>query len=125
MPLVRSMGKDFDVDYILFHQIINDSSRFLLEGQMFNTKSGGLIRRRIVDITNYYKGQMNELKLWIGEVFKEIDKDWVEYRELILFQDAEAIVPDKTPQGAMERSLMVPGWGQFYSDEYNTGVMFS
>ena len=68
---------------------------------------------------------MNELKLWIGEVFKEIDKDWVEYRELILFQDAEAIVPDKTPQGAMARSFMVPGWGQFYSDEYNSGVMFS
>ena len=125
MPLVRSMGKDFDVDYILFHQIVNDSSRFLLEGQMFNTKSGGLIRRRIVDITNYYKGQMNELKLWIGEVFKEIDKDWVEYRELILFQDPEDIVQDKTPQGAMARSFMVPGWGQFYSDEYNSGVMFS
>ena len=107
MPLVRSLGKDFDVDYILFHQIINDSSRFLLEGQMFNTKSGGLIRRRIVDITNYYKGQMNEIKLWIGDVFKEIDKDWVEYRELILFQDPEDIVQDKTPQGAMARSVLV------------------
>jgi len=125
MDLVRSLGKDFDVDYILFHQITNDSSRFLLEGQMFNTKSGGLIQRRIVDITNYYKGQMNEVKLWIGEVFKEIDKDWVEYRKLILFQDPEAIVQDKTPEGAMTRSLMVPGWGQFYSDEYNSGVMWS
>lgn len=125
MRLVRSLGKDFDVDYILFHQIINDSSRFLLEGQMFNTKSGGLIRRRIVDITNYYKGQMNEIKLWIGDVFKEIDKDWVEYRKLILFQDPETIVQDKTPEGAMARSLMVPGWGQFYSDEYNSGVMWS
>ena len=125
MDLVRSLGKDFDVDYILFHQITNDSSRFLLEGQMFNTKSGGLIQRRIVDITNYYKGQINEVKLWIGEVFKEIDKDWVEYRKLILFQDPEAIVQDKTPEGAMARSLMVPGWGQFYSDEYNSGVMWS
>jgi len=125
MPLIRTMGEDFDVDYVLFHQIINDSSRFLLEGQMFNTKSGGLIHRRIVDITNYYKGQMNELKLWIGDVFKEIDKDWVDYRKLILFNDPEDIVQDKTPQGAMARSFMVPGWGQFYSDEYNSGVMFS
>ena len=32
---------------------------------------------------------------------------------------------EKTPQGAMARSFMVPGWGQFYSDEYNSGVMFS
>ncbi|MBH51493.1 MAG: hypothetical protein CMG70_05965 [Candidatus Marinimicrobia bacterium] len=125
MSLIRSMGEDFDVDYVLFHQIINDSSRFMLEGQMFNTKSGGLIHRRIVDITNYYKGQMNELKLWIGDVFKEIDKDWIDYRKLILFNDPEDIVQDKTPQGAMARSFMVPGWGQFYSDEYNAGVMFS
>ena len=125
MPLIRSMGKDFDVDYVLFHQIINDSSRFLLEGQMFNTRSGGLIHRRIVDITNYYRGQVNEIKLWVGEVFKEIDKDWEEYRKLVLFEDPEAIVMEKTPQGAMARSFMVPGWGQFYSDEYNSGVMFS
>ena len=125
MPLVRSMGKDFDVDYILFHQIINDSSRFLLEGQMFNTKSGGLIHRRIVDITNYYRGQVNEIKLWVGEIFEEIDKDWEEYRKLVLFNDPESIVMEKTPQGAMARSFMVPGWGQFYSDEYNSGVMFS
>ena len=125
MPLIRSMGKDFDVDYVLFHQIINDSSRFLLEGQMFNTRSGGLIHRRIVDITNYYRGQVNEIKLWVGEVFKEIDKDWEEYRKLVLFDDPESIVMEKTPQGAMARSFMVPGWGQFYSDEYNSGVMFS
>ena len=125
MPLVRSMGKDFDVDYILFHQIINDSSRFLLEGQMFNTRSGGLIHRRIVDITNYYRGQVNEIKLWVGEIFEEIDKDWEEYRKLVLFDDPESIVMEKTPQGAMARSFMVPGWGQFYSDEYNSGVMFS
>ena len=125
MPLVRSMGKDFDVDYVLFHQILNDSSRFLLEGQMFSTRSGGLIHRRIVDITNYYRGQVNEIKLWVGDVFKEIDKDWVEYRKLVLFEDPEAIVMEKTPQGAMARSFMVPGWGQFYSDEYNSGVMFS
>ena len=125
MPLIRSMGKDFDVDYVLFHQIINDSSRFLLEGQMFNTRSGGLIHRRIVDITNYYRGQVNEIKLWVGEVFKGIDKDWEEYRKLVLFEDPEAIVMEKTPQGAMARSFMVPGWGQFYSDEYNSGVMFS
>ena len=125
MPLVRSMGKDFDVDYVLFHQILNDSSRFLLEGQMFSTRSGGLIHRRIVDITNYYRGQVNEIKLWVGDVFKEIDRDWVEYRKLVLFEDPEAIVIEKTPQGAMARSFMVPGWGQFYSDEYNSGVMFS
>ena len=52
MSLVRDIGLDLNVDYILFHQISGDSNRFMLEGQMFNTRSGGLIKRRIVDITN-------------------------------------------------------------------------
>ena len=125
MSLIRDLGSEFDVDYILFHQIEDDSNRFLLEGQMFNTRSGGLIKRRIVDITNYYKGHMNELKLWIGDVFKEVDKEWIDQRKLILYNEPSEIIQDKTPQGAMARSLLLPGWGQFYSDAYNSGLAFS
>ena len=125
MSLVRSLGKDFDVDYILFNQIKNDNSRIFLEGQMFSARSGGMIHRNIVDITKYYKGQINELKLWIGSIFNEIDKEWAKNREIILFEDPEAIVQDKTPAGAMARSLLLPGWGQFYSDAYTSGYLFS
>ena len=125
MFLVKDLGSELDVDYILFHQISGDSNRFMLEGQMFNTRSGGLIKRRIVDITNYYKGQMNELKLWIGDVFREVDKEWVSQRRLVLYSEPSQIIQDKTPEGAMARSLLLPGWGQFYSDAYNSGIVFS
>ena len=125
MNLVRDLGSEFDVDYILFHQIEDDSNRFSLEGQMFNTRSGGLIKRRIVDITNYYKGHMNELKLWIGDVFREVDKEWIDHRKLVLYNEPSEIIQDKTPEGAMARSLLLPGWGQFYSDAYNSGLVFS
>ena len=37
MFLVKDLGSELDVDYILFHQISGDSNRFMLEGQMFNT----------------------------------------------------------------------------------------
>ena len=107
MNLIRNLGSEFDVDYILFHQIEDDSNRFLLEGQMFNTRSGGLIKRRIVDITNYYKGHMNELKLWIGEVFRQVDKEWIDHRKLVLYNEPSEIIQDKTPEGAMARSLWV------------------
>ena len=125
MLLVKDLGSELDVDYILFHQISGDSNRFMLEGQMFNTRSGGLIKRRIVDITNYYKGQMNELKLWVGDVFREVDKEWVSQRKQVLYNEPSQIIQDKTPEGAMARSLLLPGWGQFYSDAYNSGIVFS
>jgi len=125
MSLIRKLGSEFDVDYILFHQIESEKDRFLLEGQMFNTRSGGLIKRRIVDVTSYYKGKINELKLWVGDVFREIDKDWVNQRESILYNEPSEIIQDKTPEGAMARSLLLPGWGQFYSDAYNSGVVIS
>ena len=115
MKMVRALGNEFDADYVLFNQIIDDSSRFILEGQMYNTRSGGMVRRKILDVTNYYKGQMNEMRLWVGDVLNAVNKDWAEYREMILFPDPETIVHDKTPAGAMARSLTVPGWGQAYS----------
>jgi len=125
MSLIRELGSDFNVDYILFHQIEGDSNRFMLEGQMFNTRSGGLIKRRIVDVTSYYKGQVNELKLWVGDVFREVNKEWVDKRKLILYNEPSEIIQDKTPEGAMARSLLLPGWGQFYSDAYNSGIAIS
>ena len=125
MSIIRKLGKDLDIDYVLFHKINKDSNRFYLEGQMFRTKSGGMIHRRIVDITNYYKGHINELKLWVGDVFNEIDKEWVEYRKMVLFQNPEDIIQEKTPEGAMIRSLMVPGWGQFYSDKPTSGKVWA
>ena len=125
MSLIRALGSDFNVDYILFHQIESDSNRFMLEGQMFNTRSGGLIKRRIVDVTSYYRGQINELKLWVGDVFREVNKEWVDKRKLILYNEPSEIIQDKTPEGAMARSLLLPGWGQFYSDAYNSGIAIS
>ena len=125
MSIIRKLGKDLDIDYVLFHKINKDSNRFYLEGQMFRTESGGMIHRRIVDITNYYKGHINELKLWVGDVFNEIDKEWVEYRKMVLFQNPEDIIQEKTPEGAMIRSLMVPGWGQFYSDKPTSGKVWA
>lgn len=124
MELIRSLGNEFNADYIMFNQIIEDSARFLLEGQMYSTRSGGMVRRRKLDVTSYYKGQLNEIRLWVGEILNAVSKDWVEYREMILFQDPETIVYDKTPMGAMVRSLAVPGWGQVYSGENTSALLW-
>ena len=36
MFLVKDLGSELDVDYILYHQISGDSNRFMLEGQMLS-----------------------------------------------------------------------------------------
>ena len=39
-------------------------------------------------------------------------------------KNGELIVEAKTPLGAMWRSAVLPGWGQFYSEKRNTGIAF-
>jgi hypothetical protein len=115
MGLVKMVGNEYGVDYIIYNQIRNQDERFYLEGQIFSTRSGGLILRRKLDLLDYTKGQMNELNLWVGEIMNIVYPGWIENRESILFLDPDNITYEKTPMGAAMRSLAVPGWGQMYS----------
>jgi hypothetical protein len=89
----------------------------MLEGQLFNTRSGGLIHRRKIDLTHYLNGQINELRMWVGNVTDSVNDEWQKNRESILFRGSEDIEYKKTPMGAAMRSLVAPGWGQAYSDK--------
>ena len=60
MGLVKMVGNEYGVDYIIYNQIRNQDERFYLEGQIFSTRSGGLILRSKLDLLDYTKGQMNE-----------------------------------------------------------------
>ena len=115
MGLVKMVGNEYGVDYIIYNQIRNQDERFYLEGQIFSTRSGGLILRRKLDLLNYTESQVNELNLWVGEIMNIVYPGWLENRESILFSDPADITYEKTPMGAAMRSLAVPGWGQAYS----------
>ena len=65
----------------------------------------------------YFDGRENELKLWIGELTGGIKPDWRKERNSILFLSSDEIVYDKTPLKSALRSLLIPGWGQIYSNE--------
>ena len=78
MGLVKQIGSEYKVDYIIFNQIQNQGNRFFLEGQIFSTRSGGLILRRKLDLLNYEDGRMNELNLWIGEIMEVLYPGWVQ-----------------------------------------------
>ncbi len=115
MDDIKDLGDTYNVNFILLNRIEHKDDRLMIEGLLFNTRSGGLIHRRKINVKNYDNGLTNELSLWVAKTMNQIQKDWEKEREALLFLDSEDITYDKTPMGAALRSLVVPGWGQAYS----------
>ena len=115
MAIIKELGEKYQVNYILFNRIEHIDDRFILNGLLFNTRSGGLIHRRKIDLKQYLNGQINELNMWVGNTVGQVEKNWEKNRKSILFTDPEEINYEKTPRGAAIRSLAAPGWGQVYS----------
>ena len=112
---IKDFGETHRVNYVLFNKIKHIGDRLIIEGMLFNTRSGGLIHRRKINVQNYDNASVNELSLWVGETKNQIQKEWQKERESIMFLNPEEISYEKTPMGAALRSLAVPGWGQAYS----------
>ena len=112
---IKDLGVTHAVNFILLNKIKHIDERLIIEGMLFNTRSGGLIHRRKINVKNYDNGSVNEISLWVGETKNQIQKEWEKERESIMFLNPEEISYDKTPMGAALRSLVVPGWGQAYS----------
>ena len=115
MDQIKELGTIHRVNYILLNKIKHIDDRIIMEGLLFNTRSGGLVHRRKINVKDYNNGSVNEISLWIGEIRNKIQKQWEEARESIMFLNPEEISYDKTPMGAALRSLAIPGWGQAYS----------
>ena len=115
MDQIKELGTIHHVNYILLNKIEHIDNRIIMEGLLFNTRSGGLVHRRKINVKNYNNGSVNEISLWVGEIRNKIQKQWEEARESIMFLNPEEISYDKTPMGAALRSLAIPGWGQAYS----------
>ena len=115
MDQIKELGTTHHVNYILLNKIKHNNDRIIMEGLLFNTRSGGLVHRRKINVKDYNNGSVNEISLWVGEIRNKIQKQWEQARESIMFLNPEEISYDKTPMGAALRSLAIPGWGQAYS----------
>tara|TARA_B100000214_G_C23971464_1_gene630376 strand:+ start:2801 stop:3706 length:906 start_codon:yes stop_codon:yes gene_type:complete len=118
MNEIKEIGKNYNVNYILLNRIKENNDRLIIDGMLFNTRSGGISQRRKINVKNYDNGLTNELKLWMGNAISKVEKEWEAERKAILYLDPEDITYDKTPMGAALRSLVLPGWGQAYSGNY-------
>jgi len=115
MDDIKDLGNEHNVNFILLNRIEHEDDRLIIEGMLFNTRSGGLMHRRKINVRHYTNGSINELNLWVGKTMNQIKKEWEKERESILYSDVDDISYEKTPMGAALRSLAIPGWGQAYS----------
>jgi TolB-like protein len=76
MVTIKELGEKYQVNYILFNRIEHINDRFILNGLLFNTRSGGLIYRRKIDLKQYLNGQINELNMWVGNTVGKVEKNW-------------------------------------------------
>ncbi len=125
MEIIRELGEIHESDYVLFNTLIEDGNTSHLNGQLFSVRSGGILQEKNVQFLQYSDGVFNELLLWAGDIFKKVKGDLVSAREELLFPNADEIILEKTPVGAMMRSFAVPGWGQFYSENKTSGIVWS
>ena len=125
MEIIRELGQIHESDYILFNTLNEEGDISKLNGQLYSVRSGGIIQEKNVQFLQYSDGVFNELLLWAGDIFKKVKDDLVSARKELLFPNPDEIVLDKTPMGAMIRSFAVPGWGQFYSKNKPSGIMWS
>ena len=124
MIKVKELGSIYNVNYVLFNKVYEQEKRINLESQLYHTRSGGLVKKREIDIINYFNGQINEICLWIGELTGGVKNEWKDNRNLLLFPAANEIIHKKTPLKSAFRSLLFPGWGHFYSNKNLQGFFW-
>ena len=75
MDKIKELGILYGVNYVLSNKITQIDSKINLESRLYYTRSGGLVNQRKIDLMEYFDGQENELKLWIGELTGGIKPD--------------------------------------------------
>ena len=54
MEMIKDLGEQYKVNFILLNKIEHKEDRFILDGLLFNTRSGGLIHRRKINLKHYF-----------------------------------------------------------------------
>ena len=85
MEKIKDLGENYNVDYVVYNDIKYEGDKLVIEGLFFNTLSGGLINRRMINVSNYEDRIFNELNLWVGKILTEIQNEWEQKENLFYF----------------------------------------
>jgi len=123
--IIISIGQELSADYVMYAGTKVEEYGSILTGEIISTRSGGTISTiqiNILDVINALEAESN-IASWalIGE---DPPYELMQPRRDLFPKHPKDIKEDKTPFGALWRSTVAPGWGQFYSNKRLPGFAF-
>ena len=123
--IIVSIGQELSADYVMYAGTKVGQYGSILSGEIISTRSGGAISTiqiNILDVINALEAESN-IASWtlIGE---DPPYELMQPRRDLFPKLPKDIKEDKTPFGALWRSAVAPGWGQFYSNKRLPGFAF-
>ena len=123
--IIISIGQELSADYVMYAGTKVEEYGSILTGEIISTRSGGTISTiqiNILDVINVLEAESN-IASWalIGE---DPPYELMQPRRDLFPKHPKDIKEDKTPFGALWRSTVAPGWGQFYSNKRLPGFAF-
>jgi len=124
--IIISIGQELAADYVMYGGTIVGKYGSILTGKILSVKSGGTISTieiNILDVINALAAESN-IASW-AIIGADPPFELMQNRRNIFPKHPSNIKEEKTPMGALWRSTVAPGWGQFYSNKRAMGYAFS
>ena len=123
--IIMSIGQDLDADYVMYGGTRVGKYGSVLAGKILSIRSGGTISTieiNILDVVNALAAESN-IASW-AIIGADPPFELMKNRRNLFPKHPSDIKEEKTPFGALWRSTVAPGWGQFYSNKRLMGYAF-
>ena len=124
--IIIGIGQELGADYVMYGGTKVGKYGSILTGKILSVKSGGTISTieiNILDVLNALAAESN-IASW-AIIGADPPFELMQSRRNVFPKHPTDIKEKKTPFGALWRSTLAPGWGQFYSNKRSMGYAFS
>ena len=123
--IIIGIGQEVGADYVMYGSTKVGEYGSILTGKILSVKSGGTISTiqiKILDVVNALAAESN-IASW-AIIGADPPIELMRNRRNLFPKHPDNIKEEKTPLGALWRSTVAPGWGQFYSNKKALGFAF-
>jgi len=123
--IIIGIGQELGADYVMYGGTKAGEYGSILTGKILSVKSEGTVSTieiNILDVVNALAAESN-IASW-AIIGADPPVDLMRNRRNLFPKHPDNIKEEKTPMGALWRSTVAPGWGQFYSNKKAMGFAF-
>ena len=123
--IIIGIGQELGADYVMYGGTKAGEYGSILTGKILSVKSEGTVSTieiNILDVVNALAAESN-IASW-AIIGADPPIELMRNRRNLFPKHPSNIKEEKTPLGALWRSTVAPGWGQFYSNKKAMGFAF-